>query len=151
MLLPQRRAAVQRPAPMHSAGPGRAPAHCVRTDRCRRRAAEGCCAAHVHYMHRPALVMAWLHELLMQRQQDGGLEVPAPILSRAYQILSDAVNSYDHCRCAQEHAPQHGREALGGLVLVSLAGIPELATPLAVLSDFSWGWYVQTSIQKKEP
>jgi hypothetical protein len=37
-------------------------------------------------MDRPLLVMAWLHELLLQRQSEGGLLMPAPILSRVYAV-----------------------------------------------------------------
>jgi hypothetical protein len=37
-------------------------------------------------MDRPLLVMAWLHELLLQRQTEGGLRMPAPILSRVYAV-----------------------------------------------------------------
>jgi hypothetical protein len=41
---------------------------------------------HLPYMDRPLLVMAWLHELLLQRQSEGGLRMPAPILSRVYAV-----------------------------------------------------------------
>lgn len=37
-------------------------------------------------MDRPLLVMAWLHELLLQRQSQGGLRMPAPILARVYAV-----------------------------------------------------------------
>jgi hypothetical protein len=45
-----------------------------------------CCSGHLPYMDRPVLVMAWLHDLLLQRQTDGGLHVPAPILQRVYAV-----------------------------------------------------------------
>jgi hypothetical protein len=41
---------------------------------------------HLPFMDRPLLVMAWLHELLLQRQTEGGLRMPAPILSRVYAV-----------------------------------------------------------------
>jgi hypothetical protein len=45
-----------------------------------------CCRYHLPYMERPTLVMAWMHELLLQRQAAGGLAMPAPILARVYQV-----------------------------------------------------------------
>jgi len=45
-----------------------------------------CCKGHLPYMDRPLLVMAWLHELLLERQSEGGLRMPAPILSRVYTV-----------------------------------------------------------------
>lgn len=57
-----------------------------------------CCGAHLPYMERPYLVMAWIQELLVDRQRQGGLDVPAPILSRPYQLLSEGLTAFEQCR-----------------------------------------------------
>ncbi len=39
---------------------------------------------------RAYVVLTWLHRAMGQRLQQGGLAIPTPLLSRTYQILSDA-------------------------------------------------------------
>jgi hypothetical protein len=36
----------------------------------------------------------------MERQLEGGLAVPSPILSRVYHLLSEGLVAFDGCRCA---------------------------------------------------
>eukprot|EP00878_Enallax_costatus_P042731 GHUV01050188.1.p1 GENE.GHUV01050188.1~~GHUV01050188.1.p1 ORF type:complete len:455 (+),score=154.01 GHUV01050188.1:390-1754(+) len=45
-----------------------------------------CCTGHLPYMDRPFLVLAWVHELLLERQAAGGLRIPAPILARIHTV-----------------------------------------------------------------
>jgi predicted membrane chloride channel (bestrophin family) len=39
-------------------------------------------------------VYSWLHRLILARSHSGGLQVPSPVLSRSYQVLNDAMNSF---------------------------------------------------------
>ncbi|KAF8057858.1 hypothetical protein HT031_005804 [Scenedesmus sp. PABB004] len=57
-----------------------------------------CCALHLAYMDRPLVVLAWLQQLLLERQAAGGLRLPAPILARVYTSLSDGMHAYEQCR-----------------------------------------------------
>jgi hypothetical protein len=45
-------------------------------------------------------VMAWLQQCIIERRRAGGLAVPAPLLTRMYQLLSDGMFGYEQCRCA---------------------------------------------------
>jgi hypothetical protein len=49
-------------------------------------------------MDRPHVVAAWLQQLLVQRKRDGGLAVPSPVLTRAYQLVAEAMAGYEQCR-----------------------------------------------------
>jgi hypothetical protein len=42
-------------------------------------------------MERPYIVLTWIHQVLMERQREGGINVPAPLLNRAYHLLSDGM------------------------------------------------------------
>lgn len=44
-------------------------------------------------------VMTWLQQCIMERRREGGLQVPAPLLTRMYQLLSDGMLGYEQCRC----------------------------------------------------
>eukprot|EP00892_Ulva_mutabilis_P012037 jgi/Ulvmu1/9205/UM005_0305.1 len=43
-------------------------------------------------------VMAWLQQAIMERRRQGGLQVPAPLLTRMYQLLSDGMLGYEQCK-----------------------------------------------------
>lgn len=45
-----------------------------------------CCSAHLPVMDRPFMIMTWLQQHLVLRQQEGGLNMPAPIVTRIYQV-----------------------------------------------------------------
>lgn len=45
-------------------------------------------------------VMTWLQQCIMERRREGGLQVPAPLLTRMYQLLSDGMLGYEQCRYA---------------------------------------------------
>ena len=47
--------------------------------------------AKVKPQHRVARVQMWIYRLMTNRLLDGGLDVPAPLLSRTYQVLSDGT------------------------------------------------------------
>mmetsp|Transcript_12415 Transcript_12415/g.31747 ORF Transcript_12415/g.31747 Transcript_12415/m.31747 type:complete len:462 (-) Transcript_12415:1232-2617(-) len=49
------------------------------------------------------VVHSWLLELVSHRQMEGGLRIAPPILSRAYQLLSDGMSAYDQCRKIAYH------------------------------------------------
>lgn len=36
-------------------------------------------------------MMTWVHQLLVQRQREGGLNMPTPILQRSYSLLSEGL------------------------------------------------------------
>lgn len=50
-------------------------------------------------------IMAWLQQAIMERRRQGGLQVPAPLLTRMYQLLSDGMLGYEQCRCASPPPP----------------------------------------------
>lgn len=50
-------------------------------------------------------MMSWLQQAIMERRRQGGLQVPAPLLTRMYQLLSDGMLGYEQCRCAMPHLP----------------------------------------------
>ncbi|QDZ19730.1 hypothetical protein HOP50_03g22470 [Chloropicon primus] len=43
-------------------------------------------------------IYSWLHRLILARTESGGLKTHPPILSRSYQVLSDAMNAFNQCR-----------------------------------------------------
>lgn len=43
-------------------------------------------------------VMAWIQQTIMERRRRGGIQVPAPLLTRMYQLLSDGMLGYEQCR-----------------------------------------------------
>jgi hypothetical protein len=45
-----------------------------------------CCPKHVQYMDRPFLVHTWLLQLIVARMKAGGLDMPAPITTRLFQV-----------------------------------------------------------------
>jgi len=51
-----------------------------------------------HSRDRVQQVQTWLLSLVVKRHADGGLPVPAPILSRSYQVLSDGHLGYMQAR-----------------------------------------------------
>lgn len=61
-------------------------------------------------------VMSWLQQAIMERRRQGGLLVPAPLLTRMYQLLSDGMLGYEQCRCAPN--PHHLPLPACGLVAV---------------------------------
>ena len=48
----------------------------------------------VHAVH------TWLQAYIMERQTEGGMAVPPPILTRLQAFLSDAMLAYEQARCA---------------------------------------------------
>lgn len=44
------------------------------------------------------MVMAWIQQIIMERRKEGGIDVPAPLLTRLYHVLSDAMLGYEQCR-----------------------------------------------------
>lgn len=43
-------------------------------------------------------VMAWVHQLIIERRREGGLNIDAPILTRVYQVLSEGMQGFEQCR-----------------------------------------------------
>jgi hypothetical protein len=51
-----------------------------------------------HSRDRPLLVRTWILRLCLERQTRGGLNVPPPIVTRAYQLLSEGAVAYQQAR-----------------------------------------------------
>jgi hypothetical protein len=58
----------------------------------------GCCLQHCAAPAKPFFGIPHLQELMMERQLEGGLAVPSPILSRVYHLLSEGLLGFDGCR-----------------------------------------------------
>eukprot|EP00210_Caulerpa_lentillifera_P008077 g7712.t1 len=43
-------------------------------------------------------VMSWIHQLIIERRRQGGLNVEPPILTRVYQVLSEGMQGFEQCR-----------------------------------------------------
>ncbi|KAK9827509.1 hypothetical protein WJX74_006552 [Apatococcus lobatus] len=47
---------------------------------------------------RANVVYAWVQQLLTERHTEGGINMPAPIVSRSWQMLSEGYHAYEQCR-----------------------------------------------------
>ncbi|CAD7698726.1 unnamed protein product [Ostreobium quekettii] len=47
---------------------------------------------------RVQVVMSWVHQIIQERQREGGLAIEGPILARAYQVLSEGMLGYEQSR-----------------------------------------------------
>ena len=43
---------------------------------------------------------AWIQNYIMEREREGGLAVPPPVLTRMHAIMSDCMLGYEQCRRA---------------------------------------------------
>ena len=58
-----------------------------------------CCPKHVQYMDRPFVVQTWLLQLIVARMKEGGLDMPAPITARLFQVGGEGATWGDGVHC----------------------------------------------------
>ncbi|GMH38627.1 hypothetical protein BSKO_06511 [Bryopsis sp. KO-2023] len=47
---------------------------------------------------RVQVVMAWIHQIILERRREGGLAIEPPIMTRVYQVLSEGMLGFEQCR-----------------------------------------------------
>ncbi|CAG9463404.1 unnamed protein product [Pedinophyceae sp. YPF-701] len=90
---------------------------------------------------RVAIVHGWIHQLLRRRVFEGGLEAPAPLTTRLYQELADAMLAYEQLRkLAYLPFPFPTSQMVVVLVLLYAATMPLLVTAWITKAWFASGF-----------
>jgi hypothetical protein len=94
-------------------------------------------------MERPYLVNAWLQQLLLERQREGGLNISSPVLARAYHLLSEGMNVRRAGGACSALGP------LWGLPAVRLPAVAHPEHPSTCLPTITWHQRINATAQQR--